>query len=287
LTEGNSKLQASAAAAEAGGPGLGGLLVQLLTAPFALVVDALSYVISVATLMSIRKAEAEPVHGTAHRAFLREIGEGLGITYQSPYLRAIAGSAATYNLFEMALLTIFVLYATTQRGLDAALLGLILATGSVGALVGSILALTFAERWGLGPTIIGSVLVECAALLLIPLADGPLPLLVATLALAFFLNGCGLGISNVHVVSLRQAITPDRLLGRVNASYRTLTYGAIPLGALLGGFLGEAIGLRPTLLASGLVLLLACIWVLLSPVRGLDDLSEVVLEVQGRERKEP
>lgn len=272
LTEGNSKLQASASAAEVGGPGLGGLLVQLVTAPFALLVDAVSFLVSAVVLSRIRSREPDPM---AERApAYAAIREGFRFTFADRYLRPIAGEAATYNLFEQTILTVFVIYAVRELGLSAGLLGLIISIGAAGAFVGAVGAGYPARRFGLGRTIVGAMLVACTVPLAVPLVTGAEHVTVPLLGLIFFVWGLAIAVSNVHVVSLRQAITPDALLGRMNASYRFFTYGAIPIGALLGGFSGDALGLRETLFVGAGGLLLALIWIAASAVPRLRDLPE-------------
>lgn len=276
LLEGNSKLQVSASVAEIGGPGLAGVLVQVISAPGALVMDAVSFLASVLSLALIHKPEPMPAVSPTRQNVRRELAEGLRVTFGNRYLRALAGEAATSNGFGEVITTLFVLYAVRQLGIGPERLGLILATGSIGALVGSATAGAIVRRFGVGPTIVGSMLLGCLPLLLVPLADGP-PLVVnLLLVLAFFVSGCGVALSNVQVISLRQTITPDHLLGRVHASYRTVVTGAIPLGALLGGFLGGAIGLRPALLVAALGVACAPLWVLFSPVPRLRELPTAV-----------
>lgn len=274
LTEGNSKLQASASAAEVGGPGLGGVLVQVATAPYALLIDAGSYLFSALALSGIRKGEPEPGEESDRLPAWAAIREGFSFTLRNPHLRPIAGEAATFNLFEQAIMTVFVVYAVRELDFSAGLLGLVISIGAAGAFLGSVLASFPERRYGLGPTIVGSMVVACSVPLAIPAISRATPLGVLLLALTFFIWGLAVAVSNVHVVSLRQAVTPDLLLGRMNASYRFFTYGAIPLGALLGGLLGETIGLRPTLLVGALGLLLALLWILLSPLGRLRELPE-------------
>jgi MFS family permease len=272
LVEGNSKLQVSASVAEIGGPGLAGLLAQVVSAPGALLVDALSFLVSVLSLALIHQPEPAPAAPPKRQRLRRELAEGLRLTFGNRYLRALACEAATSNGFGEAIITLFVLYAVRELGIGPGRLGLILATGSVGALVGSATAEALGRRFGVGPTIVGSMLLACIPLLLVPLAGGP-PLVEALLlVLAFFLSGCGLALSNVQVISLRQTITPDHLLGRVNASYRLVVTGAIPLGALFGGLLGGAIGLRLTLLVAAVGVACAPLWVIFSPVPTLREL---------------
>jgi MFS family permease len=277
LTAGNSRLEASRSAADVGGPGVGGLLVQLVTAPYALVVDAVSFLLSALILSSIRTKEAaRPGGGEAPRVWAA-IRDGFRFTFSNRYLRPIAGEAATYNLFEQAIMTVFVIYAVRELDLSAGLLGLIISAGAAGALVGAVFASYPERHYGLGRTIVGSMVLGCTVPLALPAIEGDPVRTVPLFALNFFVWGLAIAVSNVHVVSLRQASTPDHLLGRMNASYRFFTYGAIPVGALLGGFLGEAIGLRATLLASALGLLLALLWIVASAVPRLRELSEAAV----------
>ena len=285
LVEGNSKLQASASAARVGGPGLGGLLVQLVGAPRALLLDAGSYVVSAASLLAIRNREPAPAadrDGQPRARLRREIGEGLAVTYRNPVLRSMAGLAATYNLFSQVVEALLVLYAARELGLSAGVIGLVISAGSLGALAGAALTGRLERRLGVGPSLILAVVVECAALLLVPLASGPAAVTAGVLGLGFLGNGFGLGLSNVFAVSLRQAVTPDRLLGRMNASYRFLTYGAIPLGALLGGALGELLGLRAAVAVGAVGSLLTVPWALLPPLPQLRQMPEQVTEPEAR-----
>jgi predicted MFS family arabinose efflux permease len=148
-------------------------------------------------------------------------------------------------------------------------LGLILAAGGPGAFLGALLAGRLAGHFGLGATIIGSILLSSVANLLIPLAAGPTAVVVGILTLAAFTHGLSDPVYNINQVSLRQAITPDRLQGRMNASVRFIVWGTIPIGALLGGGLGQTLGLWPTIVSMSVCSLLAPIWVLFSPVRTL------------------
>jgi MFS family permease len=274
LTAGNSRLEASRSAAEVGGPGVGGLLVQAASAPYALVVDAVSFLASGVLLASIRADEPAPRPTQAPERTWTSIRNGFEFTFANRYLRPIAGEAATFNLFEQAIMTVFVLYAVRRLDLSAGLLGLVISAGAAGGLLGAVLAPYAARRYGLGPTIVGAMVVACTVPLALPAIEGTRATVVVLCGLTFFVWGLALAVSNVHVVSLRQAATPDHLLGRMNASYRFFTYGAIPLGALLGGFLGEAIGLRATLVVTALGLLLALLWLVASDVPRLRELPE-------------
>jgi MFS family permease len=267
LTTANGRLQASGSAAEIGGPGLAGLLISLISAPAALVLDALSYVVSAVFLLAISHNEPPPQPGDRSlRDMLTDIREGLRVTFGDPRLRAVASEAATYNALYQMIETVILLYLARELGFDPATIGILFATGAVGALLGSIVAGRLGERFGVGRTVLASMVVGCAAPLLLPIAGGSLPATLAIVAASFLLGGFGVAVSNVLVVSIRQAVTPDRLLGRMNASYRTLVYGAIPFGALAGGVLGELIGLRATLAVAAIGLLFAPLWVIRSPI---------------------
>ena len=265
LTGANGRLVASASAAELGGPGIGGLLVQALTAPYALLADALSFLASTSSLLRIEHREPEP-HGERRPPIGSSIRDGFRFTFSNPYLRAIAGEAATFNLFEQTILTVFVVYAIRRLHFSPGLLGLVLSLGGGGALLGALIAGRIDRRFGLGRTIVGSMVIACLTPLLIAAPTGRGAATLIALGAIFFVWGCAVAVSNVLVVTLRQTVTPSSMLGRMNASYRFFTYGAIPLGALLGGGLAGVIGLRATLFAGACGLVLALFWILLSPV---------------------
>jgi MFS family permease len=268
LVEGNSKLEVSRSVAQIAGPGLAGALVQLVTAPMAMLVDALSYVASVISLLFIRVKEPDPLRADG-RAIWAELREGLAIVLGNPLLRSIAGCTGTSNLFGNAMQAVYVLYVTRELGLQPATIGLIFAMSGPGALLGAVVAGKLASSFGLGRTIVGSIFLGGLANLLVPLAGGPPALTIGMLMAAMFFGGVANPVYNINQVSLRQAITPDHLQGRMNASMRFIVWGTIPIGALLGGALGQVFGLWPTIVAMVLADLLAPAWVLFSPVRQL------------------
>jgi predicted MFS family arabinose efflux permease len=278
LVEGNSKLEVSRSVAQILGPGVAGALVQVITAPLAVAVDAASFVASVLCLLPIRVPELPRVQYAQEMSILADIKEGLAVVLRNPLLRSIAGCTGSSNLFSNAMMAIFVLYMTRQLGLEPALIGIIFAASGPGALLGALFAGRIASMLGLGRTIVSSIAFGALFSFLIPLASGPLPVKMATLMVASFVIGFSNPVYNINQVSLRQAITPDRLLGRMNASMRFIVWGTIPLGALLGGWLGDAIGLWPTLLVATVGQFLAPLWVLLSPVRSLREQPRPVVE---------
>jgi MFS family permease len=272
LVEANSKLMVSTSVAEIGGPGIGGLLVQLLTAPAALLVDAASYLASAICVGRIRRPEPAPALPERRPALRAEVADGLQLVFGNRYLRAIAGEGFLFNFFLQFVETLFVLYAVRQLGFSPGLVGGVIGVGSVGGLVGSVVAARVSARMRFGPAVTLGCVVACAGPILLPLVTGPLWLAAALAVAAFFLLGFGSGVANVLNVSLRQTVTPDRSLGRMNASMRLALYGAIPLGALAGGFLGGAIGLRPTLLVAGVGFFVALLPIVLSPIPRLAEL---------------
>jgi predicted MFS family arabinose efflux permease len=246
LVEANGKMLTSYASAEVAGPGLAGLLIQWLSAPVALVADAASYCVAMTTVLLIRAPEPHPeVQPEAH--LLREIGEGLRLVMGNAYLRAIAVMSGLWNFFNAIALTIFLLYAVRERGLSPGTLGVILAVGATGGLIGATISTRLARRGRFGPVLGVAFTFGCVSWVLLPAAQGSQAVVSATFAVAFFSIHIGLGLWGVLTLSLRQAITPARLQGRVSATMRLIAYGLGTLGALAAGALGAAFGLQPTL----------------------------------------
>ena len=274
LVEGNSKLEISRSGAELAGPGISGALIELITAPVAIVADAVSFLGSALFLLGIRHREPQQertASGTPPK-MRTEISEGLRYVFRHRLLLPIAICTSSTNLFSHMVFAIYLIYAVRELGLSAGPIGVIFAIGNIGFLLGAVAANRIAERLGVGTTIWVSAAIFGPSLVLIPLAprSNPAPLLI----LAWFLGTFGSVIFNVNQVSLRQAITPDRMLGRVNATIRFLVWGTMPIGAFLGGILGSSIGLRPTLfLASGAAVFVS-VPVALSPVRKLREMPE-------------
>ncbi|HLZ71833.1 MAG TPA: MFS transporter [Dehalococcoidia bacterium] len=270
LLEANGKLTASFSAAQVGGPGLAGVLIQLVTAPFAIVADAGSFVFSALSLgFGLRGVEPAAVRREGGASVWREIGAGLRFVLGNPLLRATACFTSTLNFWHTVIFTVLVLYATNELGIGPALLGLILATGAVGALGGALLAGRIARRIGVGKATAWGGTITALACLCYPLAGGPRPLAVAVLLAGELLTGFAVVNLDINQVSLRQALTPERMLGRTGASGRFITWGVRPFGALLAGWLGTAFGLRATLAIGAGGGLLAVLWLWLSPLPAL------------------
>jgi predicted MFS family arabinose efflux permease len=269
LVEANSKLGSSDSLAEISGPALGGALVQLLTAPFAIVIDALSFLGSALFLGAIRAPEAAPAPSNERAHLWHELLEGLRLVARQPTLRALAGGIGTFGFFGAFFNTLYVLYAVRDLGLPPALVGILVGLGGVGALAGSFVAERIVRRLGLGRALIGAMLFAATLQLLIPLARGPLPLATFMLAMPQLIGDIGWAIFLISEISLRQSVIPDHLLGRANASSQFFTRGLVPLGALLGGTLGALIGARFTLLIAICGILLGSLWLIFSPIRTL------------------
>ncbi|TMC57571.1 MAG: MFS transporter [Chloroflexi bacterium] len=264
ILEGNSKLTLSSATAEVLGPGVAGALIQALTAPIAIFFDACSFLVSALSIWLIRKPEPALNPSTERQHIAREIHEGLRTVARDPRLRNTALAASTLALFGSFYSALYGVYAIRVLGMGPALLGLVVGVGGVGSLV----AERVVQRAGLGTTFISMLLLMGVTGLFTPLAPGPLWLATAFLSLSQ-LGDAFRTIYFINDVSLRQAITPDRLLGRVNASTALLVSGAGPLGAVLGGALGDNVGVRNTLFIASAGPFLACLWLLFSPVRRL------------------
>jgi MFS family permease len=280
IIDGNSKLEISRSAAQIGGPGLAGVLVQAVTAPYAILVDAASFLGSGLFLLRIRKHE-EPVRVAAtdgqRTSLWTELKEGLRFVLGNPNLRAQAGCTATSNFFSNVSFAVLIVFLVRKLGLSAGVIGLALSLGSVGSLIAAFTAMRISGRFGIGPTTIAVGLLWGPAILLIafaPAGNAAIPFLVA----GQLLLGFAVVVYNIVQVSYRQAICPPRLQGRMNSVMRFMVWGTIPLGGLVGGLLGSSIGLRETIAVGAVGGGLSFLWILLSPQRHLREMPEPVGE---------
>ncbi|MET0937678.1 MAG: MFS transporter [Gaiellaceae bacterium] len=278
LIDGNSKLEISRSGAQLAGPAIAGGLVQAITAPFAILVDAVSFVASGLFVLRIRKHEdvSARVEGRSASTGMRaELSEGLRYVLGHRYLRWIAASTATFNFFGNVMWTMFLVYAVRDLGLGAGTIGIIFAIGSAGYLVGALTTNRIAPKLGVGPAIVVGAATGVAALL-VPLApeSDPIPYLVAAQVVTSF----GVVLYNVTQGSFRQAITPERLQGRMNSVMRFIVWGVMPLGMLVGGFIASAFDLRAAIWVGAIGISFAFLPVLLSPVRTLREMPEQVTD---------
>jgi MFS family permease len=269
LVEANSKLGVTSSSADAAGPGLAGVLVGALTAPVAMIVDAVSFAVSLVSLLLIKVREPRPAVPATRRRLAPELAEGLRFVFGDRNLRALALVGCLCNFFVISTSTMFILYAVRDRGLSPALLGFVLSMGAVGGVIGALAAGRLLKRLPLGRVYAASVGTTFLGPAVIAAADGPRPVLLVLFVAAFVMVYVGVSVSNVVIVSLRQTITPNSLLARMNAAFRTLMYGGGSLGGPAGGLLAGVLGMRPALvvLAAGSAAMLAP--VILSPVSRL------------------
>ena len=275
LVEGNSKLEVSRSGAQLAGPGLAGALVELVTAPYAILADAVSFIASGLFLLRIGLTETVP-ELTARPSMARELVEGFRYLLGHWFQRPLAIAVAISNFFSTLSFSIILVYAVRELGMSAGLIGVVLALGNVGWLLGAVAATRLSGRIGVGRTMVGSAILFGPSMLLVPLAPQsfPVPFLVAGLALLTF----GGVVFNVTGLSFTQAIVPSRMLGRLNATRRFIVWGVIPLGSLTGGTLATVIGLRPTLFIGAIGGSLGFVPLVLSPVRSLGPMEEALRE---------
>jgi predicted MFS family arabinose efflux permease len=274
LVDGNSKFELSRSLATIVGPGIGGWLVQVLSAPVAIAADSISFVVDALLVGQIRTAEPQPGDSRTNRNVWREVGEGLRWVFGNPYLRPIQATSMSFICANAVWSTVYILFLTRELGIEPTLLGLIFAAGGPGALVGSVIAGAAARRLGLGSQIVYSQILAGMAIMIIPLAAWQRAAAVPLLLIGSFLAGLTITLGSIGELSLRQGITPPHLLGRTNATMRSLNWGTVTAGSVIGGFLGDSIGLAPTLLVGAVGSLLSVLWLVFSPVRHVHDVQD-------------
>jgi MFS family permease len=271
--EGNSLVHGSRSFSFVAGPSLGGLLVQLFSAPFALLADAVSFLGSALFLGRVR-AEEPPVDQAAAASVRTQAAEGLRFIGGNAIFRPTLTAVATLNFFNYAFQALFILYATRTLGVSAGALGLVLGVAALGGICGAVVSGRVGRRLGVGRAFALGCVLFTAPLILIPLAQGPEALVLVFLFAAEFISGLGVMILDVNAGSIMFALTPDRLRSRATGAFNVVNWGIRPLGALMGGALGAWIGVRPTLWIATVGALLGSLWLLPSPVLGLRELPE-------------
>lgn len=259
--EGNSLVYGSRALSFVSGPSAGGVLVQLLTAPLAIVADALSFVGSAFFLSRINPAEA-PATEPERRA----LTAGVRFIRNSPIVRSSLVAISFVNFFDFVFLALFVLYATRSLHIRAGLLGLVLGAGAVGGVVGAVITKRLTTWLGAGWVYTFASLVFTAPLVLVPLASGGERQILVMLFSAEFISGLGLMALDISIGAIFAEVIPDKVRSRVNGAFQMVNYGTRPLGALAGGFLGAQIGLRPTLWIATVGATTGFLWLVRSPL---------------------
>lgn len=272
LVDANSKLETSSSIAGTGGPAVAGAIIELFTAPIAMLFDAASFFFSAATLMAIRKREPAP-QSSERRSILSDIREGLHVVFGEPRLRFIAACTAWSNFFSSVIFSaLLILYLKNALGFTPFTLGLMFTVGSAGGIVGAATSNRIAKRIGVGPSIIAGAILFSLPMLPLPFVSGPLAL--PAIGAMFFVSLIGSLLYNINQVSFRQAIVPIRLQGRLNATMRTIVWGTLPLGAITGGVLGDVIGVREGIIVGLVGGAFSSLWVLFSPVRHIREMPQ-------------
>ena len=271
LVEANSKLEIGRSAALVSGPGIAGVLIRAFSAPIALIVDMVTFVVSAVAIQTIRAPEPKPSPSKEGGSFIREAQAGLRLIARSDVLLPVAVVIAGLSIFNAMFEAVWLLYVSKSLGIGPLAFGAMFSVSSVGFLVGAFVATWMIRLIGVGRALALGVVLAGLSDMATPLAGGSVVSVLVTLTTAMFVFGIGATVFNVSQVSLRQAFTPTRLQGRMHGAMNSLEVGLVPIGALIGGLLGEAIGLRPTLFLSSIGEMAAVGWLLFTPVWNLHD----------------
>jgi MFS family permease len=277
IVEGNNKLNTSFSIALLAGPGLGGILVQAIGAARAIGINAFSYLISVLTLLWIREPEPAPRQGGQESSVMAELREGVRLVFHHPLLRSLMAMMTSDSIAEQLAIPIYLVFFYRQLHLTPAEAGIIFAGFGAGAFVGALLTSRAVATLGLGRAMLLGVTGTPLGLAAVPLALFLPP--VPWVFFANFVAGVGLTVMDIQQVSLRQAVTPARLQGRMNATYRTFFWGVWPLANFAGGFLADRIGFVATFLIAAGVGLIPLVIVIASPIGRLRSHAEVASEL--------
>jgi predicted MFS family arabinose efflux permease len=264
--------------AQVAGPSIAGALISALTAPYAIVLDAVSFVVSTLFMIPIRRVEKLPERaaGAPKPKMLPELKEGLAFVVRHPYLRPIAACTGSSNFFGMISFTIALLYLVRTLHMSSLQVGFVFAVFGVGSIAGALVANPVQLLIGVGRAIVVPALLFPIVTLSYPLAPKSFPM--PALLVGALIGGYSQVAYNITQVSLRQAITPERLQGRMNASMRWIVWGTLPLGQLAGGAIATAWGLTAALWVGAIGSMFTFLPVLLSPVRKIQEMPEPVVE---------
>lgn len=273
LVEANSRIQTTSATTDVAGPPLAGLLIQVVGPAFAIVVDVISYAMSAAALLSIRTVEPiRPQVAGAHPNFFSQLIEGIRITLRNPILVSLAGCSMTANFAGAILMSVFLIYLYRDLALSPGVVGVILGVSGAGGVLGAFAAAGNLRRFGIGPALATLVVIEGFVIVAMPLARfGGAVIVIGLCQLIFAALEPTYAVA---VGTIRQAVTPDHLRGRVTGTIRQVSFGVIPIGSLVGGILGTRLGITPTILVAGALWGGSALWVFLSPVIRLRETPE-------------
>jgi MFS family permease len=272
--EANSKLSTSRSASFVVGPAVAGGLIQLVTAPFAVLVDALTFACSALFIGRTKVDDYVPDTSEGGAVWRRAIA-GVRYVVRHPYLRYSLGCATTVNFFTFMSAAIIVLFASRELDLSPGVIGLVFGIGATGGLVGAVIAPRLSARFGVGHNIVVGAVLFPLPIVIAAAASGPEWLTGLLLGIAEFISGLGVMLFDVNLNSLQASVIPDQMRSRVAGAFSTINYGIRPFGAVVGGALATWIGLRPTLAVAGIGGALCVLWLLASPipaVRRIEDL---------------
>lgn len=270
ISASNAKLQLSESASQVVGPSLAGLLTQTITAPFAIALDAVSYAISALCFSLIRTPEPPPVaympnsdrRESALSKVKNDIADGLRFLLQHKLLRIMLVFGILANLSGGIAYAVLVLFVTRELGLNAMQFGIVMSAAGPGAIIGALISARLVKRLGVARTILVGIILSSLSQLVFPLLTGSILSVMALMMSTEFIFGIGSTLWSINVMSMRQMVTPAELLGRVTASMRTLIIGALPIGAIWGGWLGEWLGLRVALGVGASIAVIMCVYAL-------------------------
>lgn len=271
--EANSKLSTTQSMSLIGGQALGGALVQALTAPIAVLVDAASFCFSALQLSRLHTPDVAPE--ASSESLLRQTRDGMRYLLRHRLLRADVGCSTTANFFNFIGLAVLILFASRNLELSAGTIGLAFGVGATGGLLGAVTANRLAARLGLGRLVSLAAIAFPGAVAIAALAGGPAWQRAALLGCAEFVGGFAVMCFDIPLNSLKATIIPDTMRSRVSGAFRTINYGSRPVGAVIGGLLGTTIGVRNTLLVSAAGGILALLWLIGSGLISVRDLSEI------------
>jgi MFS family permease len=272
--EANALLNGSRSISSVGGPAIGGILIQILSAPIALVADALSFVGSAVFLSRIRATEAPIEHEPG--SIRSQLVAGLSFTFRDPIVRPSVLAASTMNLFNYGFQGLFVLYVLSYLGVEPGILGLALGAGAIGSVVGAVVASRVGQRFGIGGAFLLGMILFPGATILIPIAapDMPMVLIIALLFVAELVSGFGVMILDINAGAMLFARTPDRIRGRAMGAFGFINNGVRPIGAVVGGLIGSVFGVRETLFVMTILSVAGVLWLVGTPIVGLRDIPE-------------
>lgn len=279
IVDANGKLSATLSANEIAGKGVGGVIVELLTAPVAVLADAVTYLLSALNLWRIVSREDTEAAGRRGPP-LREAREGLRIAVRSRFIGPLLGEATTFNFFNEFFIIGLLLYAVRGIGLGPALIGAVFAAGGIGSFVGAWFGARVTSRFGYGRVLLATMIVGNGAPVGVVFLGNDASVDLLILMVVFLVMGVGVGIANVHAVSLRQTAIAPGLRSSVNAGYRLISWGTVPIGASIGGFLASRVGSYPTMVVGAVEVALATAWVAWSAIprlASIDDAREGAL----------